>query len=77
VTIDKKIYNFIKRLIDIILSIPVLIIFIICIPFVYLANKIEGSGDGKLFSIQNRLGAGGKLINIYKFRTMLYTDQGK
>lgn len=76
VTFDMKMYEIIKRILDLILAIPILICFIISLPFVWIANKIEGEGDGKLFSKQKRLGLGGKVIEIYKFRTMLYTDDG-
>lgn len=76
VTLDLKLYEIAKRGVDILLSIPVLTIFIITIPFVWLCNKLEGEGDGTLFSKQKRLGLGGKVIEIYKYRTMLYTDAG-
>ncbi len=76
VTLDLKLYEIAKRGVDILLSIPVLMIFIITIPFVWLCNKLEGEGDGTLFSKQKRLGLGGKVIEIYKYRTMLYTDTG-
>lgn len=76
VTLDLKLYEIAKRGVDILLSIPVLMIFIVTIPFVWLSNKIEGEGDGTLFSKQKRLGVGGKVIEIYKYRTMLYTDGG-
>lgn len=76
VTLDMRLYEIVKRCVDILLSIPALLIFLISLPFVWLANKIEGEGDGTLFSKQKRLGLGGKVIEIYKYRTMLYTDGG-
>jgi lipopolysaccharide/colanic/teichoic acid biosynthesis glycosyltransferase len=76
VTLDMKLYEIMKRFLDIVLSIPILIMFGISLPFVWLANKIEGVGDGTLFSKQKRLGMNGKMIEIYKYRTMLYTDLG-
>lgn len=76
VTLDMKLYEIAKRGIDLMLAIPVAVIVLISMPFVYLANKIEKEGDGTLFSKQKRLGVGGKVIEIYKYRTMLYTDEG-
>lgn len=76
VTFDMKMYEIIKRMLDVFLSIPILVCFLISLPFVWVANKIEGQGDGKLFSKQKRFGQGGNIIEIYKFRTMLYTDDG-
>lgn len=76
VTLDMRLYEIVKRCVDILLSIPALLIFLISLPFVWLANKIEGEGDGTLFSKQKRLGLGGKVLEIYKYRTMLYTDGG-
>jgi lipopolysaccharide/colanic/teichoic acid biosynthesis glycosyltransferase len=76
VDLEKKFYLVAKRCVDIVLCIPVGIIFIISIPVVYILQKIENDGDG-LFSIQKRWGVGGKVIKVYKYRTMLYTDEGK
>jgi lipopolysaccharide/colanic/teichoic acid biosynthesis glycosyltransferase len=76
VTFDMRLYEITKRCIDILLSVPAVAIFFISLPFVWLANKIESEGDGMLFSKQKRLGVGGKTIEIYKYRTMLYTDAG-
>lgn len=76
VTLDMRLYEIAKRGVDILLSIPAALVFLISLPFVWIANKIEGEGDGTLFSKQKRLGVGGKIIEIYKYRTMLYTDGG-
>lgn len=77
VSLETRIFDFCQRMGDLILAIPTLIIFLICLPFVWLALKLENQGDNKIFSVQKRLGLGGKIINVYKFRTMLYTDFGK
>jgi len=77
VSLETKIFDFCKRVGDLILAIPTFILFLICLPFVWLALKLENQGDKKIFSVQKRLGLGGKIINVYKFRTMLYTDSGK
>ena len=63
-----KIQKFIKRLIDIILS---LILFIIFLPFCVLAAiLIKVTSPGPVFFLQNRPGQYRKIFNVYKFRTM-------
>jgi lipopolysaccharide/colanic/teichoic acid biosynthesis glycosyltransferase len=42
---------------------------------VYLAIKFDDGGV--IFSIQRRFGRGGKILNIYKIRTMMFTDDGE
>jgi lipopolysaccharide/colanic/teichoic acid biosynthesis glycosyltransferase len=44
------------------------------LPFIWLAIKLDDKGP--LFSIQKRYGHGGKILNIYKIRTMTFTDEG-
>ncbi|MEI6810431.1 MAG: exopolysaccharide biosynthesis polyprenyl glycosylphosphotransferase [Candidatus Nomurabacteria bacterium] len=61
-------YDSAKRFIDLILSIPAFIVSLIVYPFVILAIKINDGGN--IFFIHNRVGKHGKLIPIYKFRSM-------
>ncbi len=61
-------YDSAKRFIDLILSIPAFIISLVVYPFVIFAIKIDDGGS--IFYIHNRVGKHGKLIPIYKFRTM-------
>lgn len=60
--------KFVKRLIDIIISICLLpiffIIYIIIAPIIYINDK------GSIFYNSNRLGKDGKIFEMYKFRTM-------
>ena len=60
--------HFIKRIIDIILSIIgsvfFILIFILIAPFIYLEDK------GPIFYNAPRLGKNGKTFKMYKFRTM-------
>lgn len=70
-----KIMNFrlklIKRIIDIVFS---LFILIFCIPlFIIFAVTIKLTSKGPVFHKQTRVGKSGKLFTIYKFRTM-YID---
>lgn len=61
-------YNGFKRFLDLLLSIPAYVVSLIFYPFIYLAIKLEDKGP--IFFIHNRVGKHGKLIPIYKFRTM-------
>lgn len=61
-------YEMIKRVIDILGGLVGLLIFGISFPFLALATLLD-SGLPILYS-QPRLGKGGKLFKIYKFRTM-------
>lgn len=61
-------YDGFKRFTDLALSIPAFVISLFFYPFVYLAIKIEDRGP--LFFMHYRVGLRGKLIPIYKFRTM-------
>lgn len=60
--------NYIKRLLDIILSLILLpfiiIVYIIVAPIIFLDDK------GPIFYNANRLGKNGKIFKMYKFRTM-------
>lgn len=68
-------YEAVKRFIDIVISLPFIVLYMFIFPFVYIAIKLE---DGKeIFSIQKRYGRGGKIINLYKIRTMEFTDEGE
>lgn len=61
--------NYIKRLIGIILSFVALVILSPILLIVYVLIKIESPGPA-IFK-QERLGLGGKVFTIYKFRSMV------
>jgi putative colanic acid biosynthesis UDP-glucose lipid carrier transferase len=62
-------WRIVKRTFDIIFSlIAILLLLSWLIPLIYLLNLIYS--PGKLFFIQDRVGAGNKLFKCYKFRTM-------
>ncbi|MEK7116811.1 MAG: exopolysaccharide biosynthesis polyprenyl glycosylphosphotransferase [Patescibacteria group bacterium] len=67
-TESRTAYDFIKRIIDIVLSFVVGAVSLIFYPFVFLAIKIEDGGS--LFVSQDRVGKDGHIIKIYKFRSM-------
>lgn len=72
VSFDTKVYLALKRLLDIALAIPVLIIVAILYPFIYIAIKREDGGP--VFIRQERLGEHGRIMKITKFRSMTYND---
>jgi lipopolysaccharide/colanic/teichoic acid biosynthesis glycosyltransferase len=68
-------YEAAKRVIDIALALPWIIFWGILHPFVYIAIKLNSKGD--VFIAQERFGLGGKIITLYKYRTMTFSDKGK
>jgi len=61
-------YNKIIRAADIFFSVALFIVFVICLPFVWLANQLFSPGP--LFYKQSRVGKNGKIFTIIKFRSM-------
>ncbi len=64
----KPVYDFFKRLIDFILSIPAMLLFIIA--FIFIAPAILIDNPGPIFYKHKRVGKNGKVVYIHKFRTM-------
>ncbi len=71
---DMRVYDIVKKIGDIILSIPVALVFLISLPFVYILIKLDDGGS--VFISQKRIGKNNKLINIYKYRSMTSNDGG-
>jgi len=71
----RSLYAFFKRAIDIVIAASALIVFS---PFLLLIMLIlkTGEGGGPAFIFQTRIGKGGQAIQIIKFRTMLFDDEG-
>ena len=67
-------YDGFKRVMDILISIPLLIVPAIALPFVFIAMKLEDGGP--IFTHQNRVGQNNQNIRLLKFRTMLFSDDG-
>lgn len=67
-------YDFLKRLMDIVLSFILGIISLIVYPFVYIAIKLDDGG--KIFIFQERTGQNSRPVKIFKFRTMSIDDGG-
>lgn len=60
--------NFLKRFLDFIVSLIVLLFFLPLFIIVYFLVKIDSKGD--FFFFQDRLGKNGKIFKVYKIRTM-------
>ena len=69
-TNKKVLYNFTKRIIDIIGSIIGILILIPTTLIIYLARKVLKEDKGPLFYEQLRYGKNGKVFRLYKFRSM-------
>lgn len=72
-TIDKiekiNVYGIVKRGFDIILSL--IILSVLCVPMLLIALLIKLEDKGTALFKQKRTGKDGKIINIYKFRSMV------
>lgn len=66
---EKRFYEFVKRLIDLVLSLIGLVALIVIFPFTGPAIKL--TSPGPLFYRQKRVGKGGKIFEVVKFRTMV------
>lgn len=70
---NNKVYRFIKRTADIVLSLLGIIVAAIPMVFVAIAIKIESKGPA--FFNQERIGRNGKPFVIYKFRSMVVNKE--
>lgn len=62
------VYDVSKRVIDIVTSVGLGIVFMLMLPFIYVAMRIEGPGP--LFITQDRIGQYNRAIKVHKLRTM-------
>ncbi len=62
------VYNFIKRLLDILISLPAILVLLPVFAVIIIAIKLSSRGPA-IFR-QTRAGKGGKPFTFYKFRTM-------
>ncbi len=75
ILIHKKGDLFFKRVFDIIAS--VILIVILAIPMIIVAVLIKCDSSGPVLFRQRRVTAGGRVFNIFKFRTMYVNDSKK
>lgn len=67
-------YEFLKRVMDILITLPLFVVSLLLFPFVWLAIQIEDGGD--VFITQERIGKNNKHIRIVKVRSMSGNDTG-
>ncbi len=64
-----RFYLAMRRLLDIIIALPGIVIVLLLTPVVWLVNQMTNPGD--VFYHQQRIGKGGKPFRIIKFRSMI------
>ncbi len=64
-----------RRFVDIFLGILVFPFFITSLPFIWLGIYLQDKGE--IFSVQERIGFLGRIIKVYKIRTMTGNDIGR
>jgi len=74
IALPQRGYDIGKRIMDIVIALPLAILSLVVYPFVILAVKLDDSGP--VFIYQERIGRGGKTIIITKFRSMSGDDKG-
>lgn len=74
-TLPRGTYDILKRLMDVLISLPLALLSLVAYPIVWLAIKLDDGGP--LFITQERVGEGNKMIRIIKFRSMTKNDQGE
>ncbi len=65
---EKRIYNLLKRLVDIILGLLGFLGFLITLPFI--AFAIKATSAGPVFFVQSRVGRHGRVFRVFKYRSM-------
>ena len=71
---SRRSYDILKRMMDIVIALPLLLVPILAYPFVLLGVKSEDGGP--VFGVQRRVGKNNQLIRLLKFRTMAFNDDG-
>lgn len=69
------IYDFLKRAMDIAISLPLSIVPVLVYPFIWIMSQF-GEHKGPVLIFQQRVGEGDKLVNVPKFRSMTVDDAG-
>jgi len=72
----KELQLFIKRLFDIVVSLIMIIMLTIIPVLIVIPIIIKLTSKGPAVFVQERSGKGGKVFNIYKFRTMSLPPEG-
>ncbi len=65
----QRIYEVLKRLLDVVLASLGLAAFVACLPFIIVATKLDSRGP--VFYVQERVGQGGRIFRVIKLRSMV------
>ncbi len=65
---EKRFYNLLKRILDVVLGIIGILVFAVSFPFC--AMLIKFTSRGPIMFVQERVGKKGKVFKVYKYRTM-------
>lgn len=68
-TLSRSMYNAVKRIFDIVVSLISLILLSPILLIIAIAIRLEDGG--KAILVQDRIGLNGKLFKFYKFRSMI------
>lgn len=74
VSVNTKVYEAVKRVIDILVSLPATLVWVLLHPWI--KYYIVKDGNPEVYSEQRRVGRYGKEIIVKKYRTFAYTDGG-
>ncbi|PCI30324.1 hypothetical protein COB52_01650, partial [Candidatus Kaiserbacteria bacterium] len=72
--VSHRVYDALKRVIDVVASLALGIVAVVLLPFVAFAIKMEDGGP--IFIKQRRIGRHAKEVVLYKFRSMTGSDDG-
>jgi len=70
-----QLYDTLKRMMDILIALPVAILSLVLYPFVIAAIKLDDGGEAII--LLPRIGEGGAVFNLYKFRSLSGNDKGQ
>lgn len=74
-TSPRATHDALKRIMDVCISLPLLVVPILTFPFAFIAAKMEDGGP--TFIAQDRVGQNNRVVRIWKFRTMTGNDDGQ
>jgi exopolysaccharide biosynthesis polyprenyl glycosylphosphotransferase len=69
------VYDILKRIMDIVIALPLLVVPLICYPFIFVLMKMEDGGP--IFTYQRRVGKNNAVVELVKYRSMLFNDAGE
>jgi exopolysaccharide biosynthesis polyprenyl glycosylphosphotransferase len=70
-----RLYLLVRRVVEVIVALVGSLIVLSLVPIVWLANRLTSPGD--VFYRQERVGEGGRVFRVVKFRSMVMNAEGK